>query len=96
MRTCTCVSASVLVFSAAAAGQRDTIAAGACPAPGDGGSGEEGGEGAQQGSRRGLEAAAETGKPLHTHTYAHTDKIGDNHTTTGLQLPVDMSIPQMN
>lgn len=29
MRTCTCVSASVLVFSAAAAGQRDTSAAGA-------------------------------------------------------------------
>lgn len=33
---------------------------------------------------------------LCTHTYAHTDKIGDNHTTTGLQLPVDLSIPQMN
>lgn len=68
----------VCVSSTAPAARQYGRAVGAWPAPGDGGGGEEGAEGAQQGSSTGPQAAPSTGTPTHgvlTHKQTNNIKI---------------------
>lgn len=71
--SCVCMRVCLRVSSVAPAARQYGRAVGTWPAPSDGGSGEEGAEGAQQRSNTGPQAAFYTGTPTHgAHTHINT------------------------